>query len=111
MSRQQKLTVAFDNMIVYFMDLAERFPRLKPISDKFSQSRNLKLFLTVMSTIPEIIEISDEEHDQDRERIARALVERLMLEYDLDVCEFPAKDIDKIVTYIQLWADQAINGL
>ena len=64
-----------------------------------------------MSTIPEIIEISDEEHDSDRERIAKALVERLMLEYDLDVCEFPKTDIDKIVTYIQLWADQAINGL
>jgi hypothetical protein len=84
----ERLTTAFDNMILYFMDLAERFPRLKPISDKFSQSRNLKLFLTAMSTIPEIIEISDEEHDSDRERIAIALVERLMLEYDLDISEF-----------------------
>jgi hypothetical protein len=110
-ARVQKLTAAFDRMIAYFEDLTMRFPKLQPLSDKFSKNRNLKLFLTVLSTIPEIIEIADEEHDEDRERIAKILVERLFLEYDMDVCEYPDKDIEKINTYILLWADTAINGL
>jgi hypothetical protein len=114
MDPQQKYQAMFKRFLAFAASAQEKYPELILILEPLTKVTNLNVFLLFFKSADESQELlqicknADEEYQSTQVDL---VIEKMLLQHQLDPSKFDPKDRSKLVKYLRVFSDLALNGI
>ena len=95
-------------------DAQERYPEIQSILKPLTQVSSLSVFLIFFKGAPEsqnLLEICRNADEEYQTAEVDKVVEQMLAQHNLDADKFDPKDRAKLVKYLRVFSDLALNGI